>query len=347
MSDPAPPLDALRSRARRRQTLLRVVRLPALLALAAVVAWLVMIRMPGRSHRGALPPLSTDEQALEAELRRDVEAIAGGIGERNVGRHARLAAASKHLEDTFKDAGYEPRRQEFSVDGRTCVNLEVVRTGDGAPGEIVLVGAHYDSAPGAPGADDNGSGVAAVLALARRFAPKTFARTVKLVLWANEEPPYFQNPGMGSAEHARRSREAGDRIVAMISVETIGYYSEAAGSQKYPAGFGLLYPSTGDFIAFVGNVSSRDLVRRVVGSFRATTPFPSEGVAAPEAVPGIGWSDQWAYWSQGYDGVMVTDTAPFRNPHYHTSGDVPGTLDYARMARVVAGLERVVADLAR
>jgi len=132
----------------------------------------------------------------------------------------------------------------------------------------------------------------------------------------------------------------------MLSIETIGYFSDRAESQSYPFPFSLFYPSTGNFIGFVGNVASRDLVRRVVGRFRRSAKFPSEGAAVPGSMPGIGWSDHWAFWEQGYPGVMVTDTAPFRYPHYHTAADTPDKIDYARMARVVAGLEAVVAELA-
>ncbi len=164
--------------------------------------------------------------------------------------------------------------------------------------------------------------------------------------FANEEPPYFQTPAMGSVVYARRCRERGEQVVAMLSLETIGFYSDQPGSQHYPVPFGLLYPSTGDFVGFVGNTASRALVREAIGVFRASARFPSEGVAAPGALPGVGWSDHWAFWQEGYPAVMITDTAPFRNPDYHTRRDTPERLSYAPMARVVAGLERVVEALA-
>jgi hypothetical protein len=150
---------------------------------------------------------------------------------------------------------------------------------------------------------------------------------------------------MGSVRYARWCREQDEDIVAMLSLETIGYYSEAPGSQKYPPPLGLLYPSKGDFIGFVGNVRSRRLVRRCVGTFRASVAYPSEGGAPPGWIPGIGWSDHWSFWQSGYPGVMVTDTAPFRYPHYHAVTDTPDKLDYDRMVRVVTGLEGVVATL--
>ena len=150
---------------------------------------------------------------------------------------------------------------------------------------------------------------------------------------------------MGSLLYARACRECGDRIVAMLSLETIGYYSSLSGSQRYPFPFSLAYPSTGDFIAFVGDLGSRGLVRDSIDVFRQTTKFPSEGGALPGWIPGIGWSDHWSFWQAGYPGIMVSDTAPFRYPHYHTTRDTPDQLDYDRMARVVRGLDHVVASL--
>jgi hypothetical protein len=152
---------------------------------------------------------------------------------------------------------------------------------------------------------------------------------------------------MGSRVHAARARQRGDDIVAMFSLETIGYYSDTPGSQQYPPPFSLLYPDRGNFIGFVGDLSSRALVRSSIRTFRETTPFPSEGLAAPRFVKGVGWSDQWAFWQEGYPGIMITDTAPFRYPHYHEPTDTPDRLDYNRMARVVAGLRRVVEEQAR
>ena len=171
-------------------------------------------------------------------------------------------------------------------------------------------------------------------------------RTVRFVLFANEEPPFFQTADMGSLVYAKRCRQRGENIVAMLSVETIGYYSERPGSQQYPPPMGLLYPSTGDFIGFVGNVKSRHLVRELVGSFRRHAQFPSEGAALPGSMTGVSWSDQWAFWQEGYPAVMVTDTAPFRYPYYHHPADTPDRLDYERMARVVDGLRAVLVDLA-
>jgi Zn-dependent M28 family amino/carboxypeptidase len=170
--------------------------------------------------------------------------------------------------------------------------------------------------------------------------------TVRFVAFANEEPPWFQTANMGSLVYAKACRERNDRITAMLSLETIGFYCDDAGSQDYPFPFGLCYPSKGDFVTFVGNLGSASLVREAIAIFRETTPFPSQGGALPGWIPGIGWSDHWSFWKVGYPAIMVTDTAPFRYPHYHTTRDTPEKIDYGRMARVVAGVERVVRRLA-
>lgn len=283
---------------------------------------------------------------LEAELRRDVDTLAARIGERNLERPAGLAAAADFLHDSLASAGYAVERQRYPVAGMTCDNLEAALAGSSRPREIIVVGAHYDSVAGSPGANDNASGVAALLALARRFAGSRPARTLRFVAFTNEEPPYFQTEAMGSLHYTRRCRQRGERIVAMLSLETIGYYADAPGSQRYPVPFNLLYPSTANFIGFVGNLSSASLVRRTLRTFRQAGRHPAEGIATFAGIPGVGWSDQWAFWQQGYRAVMVTDTAFYRYPHYHTAQDTPDKLRYDRMARVVSGLVAVVAELA-
>jgi hypothetical protein len=232
------------------------------------------------------------------------------------------------------------------LDGRTCHNIEAeIR---GARPEIVVIGAHYDSVFGSPGANDNGSGVAALLALARRFAGKPTGQTLRFVAFANEEPPYFQTEQMGSLVYARQCKARGDQISAMISLETMGYFSDAPGSQTYPSlGIRPFYPSTGNFIGFVGNIRSRALLHRAILLFRQQAKLPSEGGALPSFLPGVGWSDQWAFWQCGYPAFMITDTAPFRYPHYHEATDTPDKLDYDRFALVVSGVEKMIAELAR
>ncbi len=317
-----------------------------LLAAFLCWCWWSMIRMPGENYRGPLEPLSAVDVPLRDALAADVAVLATEIGDRNVFKYDAYMRAAGFIEAQLAAAGYAVERQAFDAGGRTCVNLAAERPGSARAAEIVVVGAHYDSVPGCPAANDNGSGVAATLALARSFAASAPARTLRFVLFANEEPPHFQSAEMGSLVYARRCRARGENVVAMLSLETIGCYSDEPGSQRYPAPFGLLYPTTGDFIGFVGNYASRRLVRQAIGTFRRHARFPSEGAAVPSFVAGVGWSDHWAFWQEGYCALMVTDTAPFRYLHYHEPSDTPDKLDFDRMARVVRGLRFVVDDLA-
>jgi Zn-dependent M28 family amino/carboxypeptidase len=272
--------------------------------------------------------------------------LAGQIGERNVFHHDRLVMAADYIRATLAGAGYEVRLQPYEVAGKICENIEAEVRGRERPDDIIVIGAHYDSVQGSPGANDNASGVAATLALARAFAEATPARTLRFVSFANEEPPLFQTEHMGSRVYAMRSRERGENIVLMLSLETIGYYSDEPGSQHLLFPLNLIYPSTGNFIAFVSNVENGFLVRQLVGSFRQQARFPSEGGALWDVIPGVGWSDHWAFWKEGYPAVMVTDTAPFRYPAYHSPADRPELVQYERMARVVSGLRAVIAEMA-
>ncbi len=308
--------------------------------------WWSMILMPLKSFRGPLPPMSPQQTALRDELRWHVEKLGGEIGERNVYQPRRLRAAAEYVEGRFINAGFKVARQSFTAMGEACHNLAIELPGKTRHGEIVVIGAHYDSVFGSPGANDNGTGVAGVLALARAWAGREPERTVRFVAFVNEEPPFFQTSQMGSLVYARSCRERGDKIVAMLSLETMGCFNSEKGSQKYPFPMGLFYPSRGDFIGFVGNTANGGLVRLCVKVFRQQASFPSEGGALPGALPGIGWSDHWAFWQAGYPALMVTDTAPFRYAHYHSAADTPDKVDYDRLARVVDGLDKVITDLA-
>jgi hypothetical protein len=321
-----------------------VIAAGSLLLLGGAFQW--MTTMPGTSSSGDLAPLTGLERELVGRLEAHVRALAGDIGERNVFRPGRLEAAADYLERSLGALGLRVESQPFESRGVTVRNLEVEQAGSSIADEIVIVGAHYDSVPGCPGANDNGSGVAAVIELSRLLARRDLPRTVRFLFFVNEEPPFFTTVDMGSLHYARRCREREEQIVAMFSLETMGCFSDEEGSQQYPFPFHFFYPSRGDFIAFVGNLGSQALVRRSVGSFRRQASIPAEGAAVPGWITGVGWSDHWSFWEEGYPGVMVTDTAPFRYPEYHSPLDTPGRVRYGPLARVVAGLEQVVVDLA-
>ncbi len=288
---------------------------------------------------------------MRDELRAHVHSLAEVFGERNVEHPDPYRRAAEYIAAQLGSFGYAVDRQSYTGSSPAgpvgLQNIVVHRPGAETASEIVVVGAHYDSVAGSPGADDNASGVAALLVIAHRFAGKTPSREVRFVAFANEEPAAFKTEEMGSLVYARACRERGDRIAAMLSLETMGYFSDDEGSQQYPFPFGLLYPSKGNFIAFISDRDSAPLVRRAVASFRKVARIPSEGGAVPRFVPGVGWSDHWAFWQNGYPAIMITDTAPFRNPHYHTAQDTPGTLDYDRFAHAIVGVAQVVEDLTR
>lgn len=316
-----------------------------------VLLWWFGMRMPGKNVSKA-GPLSPDEIVLREELRANVQKLAGEIGERNMWHYAQLNAAADFIEDSFSRAGLRTRRDSYEMRGQLCHNIEAEISGTqqgatvSSPSPIIIIGAHYDSVFGSPGANDNGTGVAATLALAGRFSSAKPKQTLRFVAFVNEEPPYFLSGEMGSLIYARRCKERGDKISAMISLETIGYFSDAPHSQTYPSpGLGVFYPKVGNFIGFVSNVKSRALLRRVIALFRKHAKIPSEGASLPAFIPGVSWSDQWSFWQHGYPAIMVTDTAPFRYPYYHSSSDTPDKLDYDRFTLVVSGMEQVIEKL--
>jgi Zn-dependent M28 family amino/carboxypeptidase len=290
--------------------------------LVAVALW-YMLTMPGRSYEGPLD-FTAQENELAARLRAHVEALAAS--ERNVD----LERPARYIERELHGA----RTEEFQSGGRRVRNIE---SGAGS----IVIGAHYDTVPSSPGADDNASGVAVLIELARMCLPARF------VAFANEEVPYFQSHEMGSQVWAARARRNGEAISAMLSLEMLGYYRDVSGTQAYPPPLGWFYPDRANFIAFVGDLGSRALVRRAIAAFRQHARFPSEGVAAPAGVPGVTWSDHWSFRKHGYPAIMVTDTAFYRYAHYHLPTDTPEKLDYMRMARVTLGVAAVIKELAK
>jgi len=305
----------------------------------------ILTGSPGQSYNGTLPPESPEEAFICSELQHYVEILAVEIGERNFQRYNKLNAAADYIEQTFLKTGLFVNRHTYKINDQLYYNIEAEVIGLHQPDTIIIVGAHYDSVQGSAGANDNGSGVAGVLSLARTFSSKRPSRTIRFVAFANEEPPFFQTKQMGSYVYAKRCKERKENIIAMLSLETIGYYSDNEKSQQHLPLLGFFYPSQGNFIGFVSNLSSRKLLRKVVASFRQNKQFPSEGGAFPAFFPEIYWSDHWSFWKMGYHALMVTDTAFLRYPYYHTSQDTPDKIDFESLARVVSGLENVLDDL--
>lgn len=275
---------------------------------------------------------------LEQRLQLHVEKLASEIGERNVWRPKALYAAADYIRASWSQLGYEVHAQGYDAGGVWSENLEIEIGGSTRANEIVLAGAHYDTVKGSPGADDNASGVAALIEIARLFSDIKPERTLRLVAFVNEEPPFFYFGEMGSKIYAHAARERNDDIRLMLSLEMLGCYSEEPGSQSYPPFMRWFYPDRGNFIGFVSNLKSRHALKQFAAAFAASSDFPFETLASPAIVPGVSWSDQLSFWRQGYQAVMVTDTAFYRYPHYHRASDAPWELNYAEMARVVEGM---------
>jgi hypothetical protein len=283
---------------------------------------------------------------LRERLMRHIQVLGGEIGERNLFKPVALQGAAAYIGRVWSAQGFAVSEEPYKVRGQRAANLVVELKGSIQPREIVLVGAHYDSVLGSPGANDNATGVAVLLELARALKEAPLGRSLRLVAFVNEEPPFFQTEQMGSRRHARQARARGEAIVAMISLETLGYYSAAPSTQKYPFPLGAFYPSTGNFLGVVGNLTSRSLVKEVVAHFMAATDFPVEAAATFSWIPGVDWSDHWSFWKEGYRAVMLTDTALYRYPEYHSASDRPHVVNATEFARVAYGIIETVRRLA-
>ena len=325
----------------------------ALLALALVASAFAALHYypvrPLHGHPGRLPDATVEERSLAPVLRDHVVAIASEP--HNTDHPVALESAARYIELQIEKLGYRVERQEYVADGQKVRNIHTTlgQSGIGQSGigiETFVIGAHYDSWRYAPGANDNGTGTAALLELAR--LPKTHRpkrHVIRLVFFVNEEPPHFLQDTMGSA-HFARWLAGREKVRAMISLETLGSYSDAPGTQSFPPPLGLIYASRGNFVAFVGTTRARAFVHEVLGAFRRNAAFPSIGGVGPDFVPGIVWSDHASFDEHGIPALMITDTAPFRYAHYHTRSDTADKLDFERLARVTKGVERMLREIA-
>ncbi len=309
-----------------------------------LTAGLVLAACGGRHVHPDAAPLCRAAAVDPAALRSHVEALVTRFGPRAFEHPENLERAAAFLAGALRSAGAAVSEQTYRVGDRTYRNV-LAELGPDTPERIVV--AHYDTAGDQPGADDDASGVAGLLELARLLAASPPPVRVVLAAYANEEPPSFGTEQMGSAVHARALADRDVRVRVMISLEMIGVFSDAKGSQRYPAVVGWSYPSTANFVAVVGKWGQGNTVRDVAAGLRAGSPLPVETLSAPTFLAGVDFSDHRSFWAKGYEAVMVTDTAFFRNPRYHTPEDRPDTLDYARMAEVVKGVHSAVQAAAR
>jgi len=283
---------------------------------------------------------------LQQNLRQHVYRLAAEIGERNLQHPEALHATKDYISRTWQQQGYTVESQAYQERHIECANLEVTRHGETHAEQIILIGAHYDTVYGSPGANDNGSGVAVLLELSRLFHQQATPMSVRFVAFVNEEPPFFYSGRQGSNIYAKAIRQRGDDIRLMLALETMGYYASEPHSQDYPPLFRYFYPHTADFISLVTNFGSRQVMLKLARAFRQVSDFPLQHVATFSFIPGVAWSDHLSFWRQNYKALMVTDTAFYRYPYYHSSNDTPEKLDYPSLARVCQGLFNAICLLA-
>lgn len=283
---------------------------------------------------------------MQDNLKKTVTALSKDIGSRSYLQRESLTKVVHYIAGELTQYGYDVSFQSYRAQGNIYKNLIAEVKGSESPERVILVGAHYDTVTGTPGADDNASGIAGLLELARLLRKNSFQKTVQFVAFALEEPPFFKTEFMGSYVYAKSLNEKNAAIEGVLCLEMIGYFTEEPGSQHFPLPFlRLLYPDKGNFIALVSNLKSKRFLLRVKDAFKKATDLPLETLSTFSIIPGIDFSDHWSFWEFGYPALMVTDTGFYRNPNYHSSGDTPETLNYGCMAQVVSGLKSVIEGL--
>jgi hypothetical protein len=307
--------------------------------------------LPAKEQAMQQTPQSGIADARLESLERTVEFLSVELGERNLeddARYARLLRAEEWIGAQLASTGLDVTHEPYRADGRAVSNIYAERRGELRPRDWVVVGAHFDSARGSPGANDNATGVAVLLALAGRWARRSAPTgcSVRFVAFNTEEPPYTRTPHMGSAVHARGCRARSEQLTAMLSLETLGSYYFKHRGPDAPLPLRFFSPWRGDFVAAVGNLSSAALLRRVAAEFDAGSSLRCRPLALPLALRGANSSDHWAFWREGYPALMLTDTGPFRTRHYHRPTDTHEHVDYARLEAVVEGVSAVLDALA-
>jgi len=278
---------------------------------------------------------------LAEDLKRHVYILSSQIGDRNIFNYGNLEEAFYYISERFRNIGYKVNFQPYLCSGKEVKNIIAVQ--EGSSQEVIIIGAHYDSCFN-PGADDNASSVAVMIELAKRFYLKELKHKFKFIAFVNEEPPFFKTEDMGSRVYAKQAKKNKEKIEAVIILEMVGYYLDAPHSQSFPSFLGFSYPHQGNFICIVGNRHSRNLAKKIYHNFKKTS-FPTEMFIGHSIVIGVDFSDHWSFWREGFPAVMLTDTAFYRNPYYHTQEDTYEKLNYGKMAQFLLALEKVLVDL--
>lgn len=284
-------------------------------------------------------PLNYTIAADSIKLKEHVNKLTHTSKPRNNNNIEALNEAADYISAQLKEYGYEVEEQKFKVGNKEYKNLICFYGPKDA--ERLIVGAHYDVCDNQPGADDNASGVAGLLELARllQLNKPELRYRIDLVAYTLEEPPNFKTKNMGSAIHAKYLHDNKIKVKAMICLEMIGYFSEKPKSQQYPVGLlKLFYPNTANYIAVVGKTGQGSTVRKIKRNMKPNMNLDVRSINAPKFIPGIDFSDHLNYWKYGYLAVMITNTAFYRNKNYHELTDTPETLNYSKMAEVVKGV---------
>lgn len=312
-----------------------------LLILLLIFSYWYMIKCEG----------SWEGEPLEKKMRADLEEIKKAmqadvaylqsLGPRNSEseeNYRHLRQCEEWIKQRWESQGYAVKKQTFSFQGKEYANLEIEVKGRTIPSEIVILSAQYDTLPDSPGANNNGSGVAILFQLSRLLRDHIPDRTLRFLNFVNEEDPFFGTEMMGSYQYAKRCRQQGEEIKAMLSLDALGIYKEEPRSQRLPFPFSMVYPDRGNFLAFIGNLRSRRSMVEATRGFKKGSSFPIEAGVVPEWVEAADWSDHRSFWQFGYPGIMVTDTGKFRSIYHTTKEDTMEKMNFEAMARIVIGM---------
>ncbi|HBG60938.1 MAG TPA: aminopeptidase [Candidatus Omnitrophica bacterium] len=307
----------------------------------AIIVYLIIM---STTYGWSKEEMSLSQSDIKNNLKSVVYDLSENIGTRNYSNYKNLDKAAAYIINKFNSLGYVIEIMEYEINGQIFKNIIAQNPGQSDSDEIYIIGAHYDSCFN-PGADDNASGVAGLIELARLLKEEKLSKKIRFVAFVNEEPPYFMTDNMGSRVYTKELKDKKENIKAAIILEMIGYYSDEKNSQRYPPLIGPFFPNKGNYIAVVGNINSRKLLKKVVRNFKSSSEFPVESIVVPGFISGFNFSDHWSFWEEAYPAIMITDTAFHRNKNYHKNSDLPDTLDYSRMSEVVLGLKGSIIEL--
>lgn len=303
--------------------------------------------MPGKSSPLSSTVMTEEEADIAQRLRDECTMLAHQIGQRSTIKHSAADQAREYIGQRLTRSALRPVETMFSSRGEQAVNIEAVSEGTSAKDEVLVVGAHYDTSSYTPGANDNASGVAMLLQIARLVDMKPHDRTVAFVFFERGSARFASTDHTGSFAWARKAQQENKKIVGMISIDSVGLYFDEPGTQGGPFPLSLFYPDQGNFLMFAGDFGSRQLVQACVQNFRSQAGFPCEGLTLPEFLPWLAHSDHYAFRQHDWPALLVTDTGPLRNTEHGQMTDTPDRLNYNRMARATVRMVKLIEYLAR